>query len=447
MVDTNNPDDLNPKIRQVSGPVNVVRLQGKVHDITKVVYLFMDWHENVKHQTQCDNIFSKDVQKFFIDSFHQLNRSNRTYDFFLEIHPTELAETRPDNQPTKNYKEKYIWEIAKLFQKVFVFDPHTNKVSIPDIFRNVRFHYADLRDYFKLHIFDKLADVVASAEEQIRNYNIRTDSIKLMIDLYTEVIGHLQYIIGIISNNMLSDRQKEESNKSFGSKTQHRSRSKSRIRTNRKPKSRIIKYKKREYEDKTILMYMTNKIMFRYNDKYIQKVLNELLADTNKNFINLLELIDAAIQLFRKYGDVAKVKADQLYRDERNPYLYGYGLSSYTVRHVTTDITDTAHEILDKCIDYFTGIMDVYFLRRFLDKEYITNAIVYTGAAHSTVYINMLVKHFGFKITHVSYSKITDLKKLMKEVKEKPPKETEDLFNPPRFKQCSDITHFPKDFR
>ena len=39
----------------------------------------------------------------------------------------------------------------------------------------------------------------------------------------------------------------------------------------------------------------------------------------------------------------------------------------------------------------FTNITDLFFLRRFLDKDYITKAITYTGAVHSINYINFLV--------------------------------------------------------
>lgn len=91
--------------------------------------------------------------------------------------------------------------------------------------------------------------------------------------------------------------------------------------------------------------------------------------------------------------------------------------------------------------------MDIYFLRRFLDKDYITNAITYTGSAHSNTYINILVKDFGFKITHASYSKIPDIDELNNIVKRTiNSNDLGEYLYPPIQSQCSDVTHFPENF-
>ena len=94
----------------------------------------------------------------------------------------------------------------------------------------------------------------------------------------------------------------------------------------------------------------------------------------------------------------------------------------------------------------------MYFLRRFLDKDYVRNAIVYTGAAHSVSYIYILIS-IGFKITHVSKSKIKNMKKLngaISKIKEFPSEqsiyELLVLFLPSKVKQCTDISNFPEDF-
>ena len=43
-----------------------------------------------------------------------------------------------------------------------------------------------------------------------------------------------------------------------------------------------------------------------------------------------------------------------------------------------------------------------YFLRRFLDKDYITKNIVYTGFIHTIEYLYFLVKHYDFKIIEIN---------------------------------------------
>ena len=50
-------------------------------------------------------------------------------------------------------------------------------------------------------------------------------------------------------------------------------------------------------------------------------------------------------------------------------------------------------------------IVDCFFLRRFIDKSYIKNGIVYTGAAHSTIYIWFLIKFYNYKIAEFDYLK------------------------------------------
>nr|URM62503.1 hypothetical protein [Mimivirus sp.] len=98
---------------------------------------------------------------------------------------------------------------------------------------------------------------------------------------------------------------------------------------------------------------------------------------------------------------------------------------------------------------FFARLMDIYFLRRFLDKKYITNAIVYTGMFHSTTYIQILIKNFDFKITHVSYSSINNMKELNNRIKTTNlgEKEINEIFLQKMYTQCSDMTNFPDMFQ
>lgn len=59
---------------QINGPINVVRMEGKIGNIKKVVYLFMDRHNDYNVQTKCNNPGSIDVQEYFKNSF----RDNET---------------------------------------------------------------------------------------------------------------------------------------------------------------------------------------------------------------------------------------------------------------------------------------------------------------------------------------------------------------------------------
>lgn len=99
----------------------------------------------------------------------------------------------------------------------------------------------------------------------------------------------------------------------------------------------------------------------------------------------------------------------------------------------------------------FVIIMDIYAIRRIIDKDYITNIVVYTGASHSMNYVYMLVKYFDFEITHSSIKKHTfnDLKKKIKLLKFDDVSFKSKMYNiiiGDTFMQCSDLTIFPKKF-
>jgi hypothetical protein len=157
-----------------------------------------------------------------------------------------------------------------------------------------------------------------------------------------------------------------------------------------------------------------------------------------------------------------------------NHYMYSYLLPEWEnfteylttfhngIKNLTSE--DYKHDLLinilkekiinlrDYAFSINSRIVDLYFLRRFLDKDYITNAITYTGAAHSVAFIYIL-KKLGFKITHCANCIIKNVNELNEKVSvvKKFPMESSlfdllDLFVQPGTKQCTDISDFPKDF-
>ena len=48
-------------------------------------------------------------------------------------------------------------------------------------------------------------------------------------------------------------------------------------------------------------------------------------------------------------------------------------------------------------------LTDLYFIRRFITKDYIKNGIIYTGSAHLCDITYILTKYFNFKITNIFY--------------------------------------------
>ena len=143
-VDEKSNDDLDSNVEKINGPINVARLEGDVHGIKKVIYLFMDRHNDVQYQSQCTNIYSDDISKYFAKNFRELNKDTKKYDFFLEIYPTDIFEK---GLKYNTWRDKYIVEVLKFFVKLFSYEREKNKVTISDQFQNIRLHYLDIRNY------------------------------------------------------------------------------------------------------------------------------------------------------------------------------------------------------------------------------------------------------------------------------------------------------------
>ena len=77
---------LNKKTKQISGPVNAMRLIGEVNGIEKIIYLFADQHLPIFLQTSCKNkkiTILKYLSKQFRDT-------DKKIDFFMEISKSDI---------------------------------------------------------------------------------------------------------------------------------------------------------------------------------------------------------------------------------------------------------------------------------------------------------------------------------------------------------------------
>ena len=412
----------NPNKKEISGPTNVVRMEGKIHGIKKVIYLFFDWHVPMYAQSECDNIFAKDIEKYLVENFYELSKkSSTTYDFFLEIRPTEeLLGKQDERLEQKNkYKGIYIEQVMKLFRKIFKYDKEKNKVDIPEIFANIRVHFLDIRDYLKNHFFYKLLRVRRIAFESFMYLDIHTEALKYMIDQYEIVAKHLEFMITAMSTTKFE----KTINKQI-----------------------IIKPKELEGVDEQMIMNLMDKIRNGYKDDNIKKIMNTKLDSLVEKLNELLKEIRDAVDVFKKYGSIPPNIKQMLTKDERYHDIYTYGLSPYVLKDIVVDISNICDTIFFKTMFLFAELTDIYFLRRFLDKDYITNGIVYSGGAHSENYVYILVNDFGFDITHVAYSSSKNIDELTKDIKNLPIKELTRIFSPPILNQCSDISHFPDNF-
>ena len=158
-----------------------------------------------------------------------------------------------------------------------------------------------------------------------------------------------------------------------------------------------------------------DKIFNKYSHKYIKnKILNTFVID---EIIKLSDNFNKSINYFIKNINV--LEKQQMIQELRKIDKYSFKTYSY--------------------------IIDIYFLRRFLDKDYITTGIVYMGVYHIVFYCYMLVKYFDFKITTISNDKNINKITTMIENNSFTDDIVDELLKQHDI-QCSDLSNFPKKF-
>jgi hypothetical protein len=180
------------------------------------------------------------------------------------------------------------------------------------------------------------------------------------------------------------------------------------------------------------------KILYKYENKKIQKIINKIY---NEIFIKNLKLaIKNCNELINLINNSIKEIKDDYNNDEKRINI---------IKDIYIKFTQNKYFLMNLlCL-----ITDLYFLRRFLDKKYITNAIIYTGSAHMTDLIYLLTKYFNYKLTHTYYTnkslktsqiiKIETKKFLYIDVLLKYFTNYNKLY---QITQCVDLFNFPKNF-
>ncbi len=162
--------------------------------------------------------------------------------------------------------------------------------------------------------------------------------------------------------------------------------------------------------------------------------------------LDLISSCDYMLNEFNSIHNVIVMNNNKLTKQTGAVTEYSYGIGSNMLLKRLFFIKENVATLSNKSTYFFTRFTDVYFLRRFLDKDYITNALIYAGSTHSNVYIEILSRDFGFMVTHYFYSKITEINRLNTQIKKLDSAELGEIFYPPTKSQCSDIRNFPDNF-
>lgn len=344
--------DLNKSQTYVNGPINFFRLKNNNKDI----YLFSDIHKDLNNQTECDEINSINVDKFFLNFF---KNNKKQVDFMLE--------TYKDYQ--NNYESQiYLVKLRKMFNSFYKKNPY---------YENLRIHYLDIRNYKYLEQIHQnsyyLIDYLKSNNiYKFKTINEKLDTIKF----------YLNKIMDYYVNNL---------DKSY------------------------------DTDKENIFENLLDKIMNKYNNidnkqkinKFLETNFYKKIKYTNELITNLkTKLNEYSINIENSNKKDKYVVCNKNKKDYEK-YIYEYSF------YKTKEYYDIKYEINNKCSEIKEQvniikltIMDCYFLRRFLDKDYITNNIVYTGFIHTIEYLYFLVKYYDFKIIEMDDKNSYTIKEL-----------------------------------
>jgi hypothetical protein len=378
----------------VSGPYNVVRLEGPNN---KTIYLFFDIHFDLKKQTECSNIGSTDFAEFFVKTFKQMPTTNVMYDFFLEVYPTRIDKLEI-NKLDGIYVDstaRYIDKVTRLFLKLFLRKKGSDKVEISNIFKNLRLHYFDIRDYYENIIAYDINPVKRILETQKRI----SKKINLTSENKFDIERHFLSIaknLNIITS-ILRDPTKPIKTSSVISTT----------------------FNTRNVIVEDIVNRLAYKMKHNYKHPDVKRIITKVFDSAITDLENLIPMFNAYVEKM-KNNELTKPISE--FNNIYNSFQAAYG-----------------------------ALIDTFFLRRFLDKDYITNSIVYAGGNHIMMYIHILVKYFKFKITHIANNRNNySTEKIHQLITSATHfEEFEKIFgddSDQEFPQCSRLDSFPKNF-
>lgn len=392
----------------ISGPVIALRLENK--KMNKVIHMFGDNHSDVGYQTQCPQYDSIDFVKFFVKTISQTVKTKQ-YDLFFEV-GSELFNTNIE------HREKYIKEFTKYFKTtiniVNLDSKSNNKKRQQNIGSkmepNLRLHHVDIREYFYSWIYKIVDDLKSDTEKilQIRhiddNFVMRiTQNVKLLIE-NIQTTTALVFDEKILQNNY--SEQYFDKMKNIAKKMLH------------------------NYEHKNVKEILTSQNPFFDQIKNLRK--------------NAYILANKLVGLCFNFNKLLNENYDKMFKND-TVYFYGVG-EDIRLTH-SVEIYKVCSELSNVVMDMYVFFMDLYFLRRLLDKKYVEKAIVYAGYMHISNYLYVLVKYFDFEITHITHTKL-NIKEITKLITNSDEFNSQYFhkFMPEKLLQCIDYSFFPKNF-
>lgn len=318
---------------------NIIYINGpinffRIKNEKKDIYLFSDIHKNINEQTECKELNSVNIDKFLL---HFFEKNKSSIDFMLET-----FKTYEDECENKIYLNK----LRKMFNTIHKKNPY---------YKYLRIHYLDIRNY----------------------------------EYLDQIHSNSQWLIHYLKNNNIYDFKIIDE----------------KLMTIKFYLKKIIEYYENTVEKKNNFQNLLNKIMNKYNDIENKKKINEFLnIHFYKKILYIIQFINDFEMEISNYNKIVKKNTDvQKYfvcnNVNHTKYIKKYNFfNTKKYFDIKYEVTEKINELYEQLNVVKLTLMDCYFLRRVIDKDYIHKTIVYTGFIHTIEYLYFLVKFFDFKI-------------------------------------------------
>ena len=380
----------------INGPYNITRLEGDINGVHKVIYLFFDIH---RFDYECDDMDAIDVSKYILKVFRKAKTAlpEITYDFFVETF------TRPEkSEYDKVVRDNYLQYVRKLFYNL----RKNDRILTTEM--SVRLHYTDFRDFLGLfEMLDQLRYPINVIDTMWASMFVSQQNLENIVKSCESFSDNVRYIGHLLTKKIEKINIKNKSKFFDANKT-----------ISKKDSSELLNN----------FFY---KMRYSYKNKNIQQKLTSIMD----------EMYNKTVDLYNDINDFIK-----FVNSKKHMFDGPYPGSDHDVTLIPKLVSEIKQKLLLLKEDLFmitTLTIDIFMIRRFLDKEYITNSIYYSGGSHSMNIMIILTKYFDFKVTHISKSPIS-VKELTTTLKQT------DIFSRTRINkiikvdyQCSSLSGFP----
>jgi hypothetical protein len=266
--------------------------------------------------------------------------------------------------------------VAKFFYESVKYDESKNKLL--SLFNNVRLHYIDIGNPLSGFLYPALNYAIGAMESN----NIRSNkNAEVVINVITELMSEILQILknknscALPNFNIKTIRKLETPPKLFSRASSHFFARQNKWGKNLGGFEKLLLWPEYLKDNLYNLIHSMNKFLCRYTNKNVKKIIYHYID------IYLIPEWDAEVKDFINLEN--EIKQWNYQNASTTGLLRPCHGKSKGRESQKNKLTKKLVMKLFHLPFVISKLVDIYFMRRFLDKKYITNAVVYSGAVHA----------------------------------------------------------------